>query len=125
MNTARPIAELIAHEQLRRRRVQWRMGRASAAPGVRRFGCRPPSTTVTHASPPEIRLLADRDVGAGAETRFFYVNLPATASLTRLVRFGHQRWPIEQQYQERAAELGPDRPFNARQKYWVQTIYFS
>ena len=57
---------------------------------------------------PEIWLLAERDVGLSRKTRFFYVNLPATASLAAVVGFAHQRWPIEQQYQELKSELGLD-----------------
>ena len=34
--------------------------------------------------------------------------MPATASLTALVRLAHQRWAIEQQYQELKDELGLD-----------------
>ena len=44
----------------------------------------------------------------GAEPRFYYVNLPPTASLTQIVRLAHQRWAIEQQYQELKTELGLD-----------------
>jgi hypothetical protein len=47
-------------------------------------------------------------VGRGAKTRFYYVNLPATASLAHIARFAHQRWAIEQQYQELKTELGLD-----------------
>jgi SRSO17 transposase len=36
------------------------------------------------------------------------VALPPTASLKALVRPGHQRWAIEQQYQELTTELGLD-----------------
>ena len=36
------------------------------------------------------------------------MNLPATASLTAVVRFAHHRWAIEQQYQELKTELGLD-----------------
>jgi Transposase DDE domain len=34
--------------------------------------------------------------------------VPATASLKQLVRLAHQRWAIEQQYQELKTELGLD-----------------
>ena len=58
--------------------------------------------------PPEIWLLAEREIGPRAKTRFYYVNLPATVSLVHLARFAHQRWAIEQQYQELKTELGLD-----------------
>jgi SRSO17 transposase len=40
--------------------------------------------------------------------QYYLVNLPATASLRTLVRLTHQRWAIEQQYQELKDELGFD-----------------
>src|SRR5262249_33371654 len=43
----------------------------------------------------------------------FLINLPVTASLNQLVRLAHQRWAIEQQYQELKTELGLDH-FEAR-----------
>ena len=58
--------------------------------------------------PPEIWLLAEREVGPRSKTRFYYVNLPAAASLAEIARLAHQRWPIEQQYQELKTELGLD-----------------
>ena len=92
------------------RRVHWRNRLARAAT--------PPTCTAIRVTPaldyrhprllPEIWLLAERDVGLSPKTRFFYVNLPATASLAAFVRFAHQRWPIEQQYQELKSELGLD-----------------
>lgn len=107
---ARPIAELIADENLRWRRVQWRNRRDAR---VRRAECAAMRVTpaLDHRQPrlsPEVWLLAEREGGAPHKTRFFYVNLPATASLAELVRFAHQRWPIEQQYQELKSELGLD-----------------
>lgn len=41
-------------------------------------------------------------------TKYHLVDLPATASLKALVRLAHQRWAIEQQYQELKGELGLD-----------------
>ena len=49
-----------------------------------------------------------KDVGDTPQTKYFFVHLPATASWTRLVRFAHQRWAIEQQYRELKTNLGLD-----------------
>ena len=105
--TARPITELIAGEDLRWRRVQWR-NRPDAR--VRSADCAAMRVTpaLDHRQPrlsPEIWLLAEREA-APTQNPFFYINLPATASLAELVRFAHQRWPIEQQDQELKSELG-------------------
>lgn len=57
---------------------------------------------------PEVWLLCERDLGPTARTKYYLVNLPATASLRALVRLAHQRWAIEQQYQELKDEIGLD-----------------
>jgi SRSO17 transposase len=57
---------------------------------------------------PEVWLLCEQDLGATPRTKYFFVNLPATASVKQLVRLAHQRWAIEQQYQELKTELGFD-----------------
>jgi SRSO17 transposase len=57
---------------------------------------------------PEVWLLCQRDLGETPETKYSLVNLPITASLKALVRLTHQRWAIEQQYQELKTELGLD-----------------
>ena len=57
---------------------------------------------------PEVWLLAERDRAATPRTEYYLVHLPATASLRALVRLTHQRWAIEQQYQELKDELGLD-----------------
>ena len=107
---ARPIAELIEAGGPRWQRVHWR-NRA----GGREWVAHCVAIRVTPAIdsrhprlPPEIWLLAERDVRPHARTKFYYVNLPATASLAHIARFAHQRWPIEQQYQELKTELGLD-----------------
>jgi SRSO17 transposase len=57
---------------------------------------------------PEVWLLCERDVGDTPRTKYSFVNLSPTASLRQLVRFAHQRWAIEQQYQDLKTELGLD-----------------
>jgi SRSO17 transposase len=57
---------------------------------------------------PEVWLLAERDLGATPRTKYYLVHLPATVSLPTIVRLAHQRWAIEQQYQELKDELGFD-----------------
>lgn len=57
---------------------------------------------------PEVWLLVERDLGTTPRTKYYFVNLPATASLRHVVRFAHHRWAIEQQYQELKTELGLD-----------------
>jgi SRSO17 transposase len=57
---------------------------------------------------PEVWLLAERDLGATPRTKYYLVHLPSTASLDDLARLAHQRWAIEQQYQELKDELGFD-----------------
>ena len=57
---------------------------------------------------PEVWLLCEQDLGATPRTKYFFVDLPASASMKQLVRLAHQRWAIEQQYQELKTELGFD-----------------
>lgn len=57
---------------------------------------------------PEVWLLCERDLGGDPRTKYYLVNLPPTASLRALVRLAHQRWAIEQQYQELKDEIGLD-----------------
>jgi SRSO17 transposase len=57
---------------------------------------------------PEVWLLCERELGGGDRDRYYLVHLPATASLRTLVQLAHQRWAIEQQYQELKDELGLD-----------------
>ena len=53
-------------------------------------------------------MLCERDRGATPRTKYYFVHLPATASLNQVVRVAHHRWAIEQQYQELKTELGLD-----------------
>jgi SRSO17 transposase len=57
---------------------------------------------------PAVWLLCERDLGPTPRTKYYLVNLPPTASLRALVRLAHQRWAIEQQYQELKDEIGLD-----------------
>jgi SRSO17 transposase len=57
---------------------------------------------------PEVWLLCEQDLGATPRTKYFFVDLPGRASMKQLVRLAHQRWAIEQQYQELKTELGFD-----------------
>jgi SRSO17 transposase len=57
---------------------------------------------------PEVWLLAQRPVHSRTVTRYFFVHLPATVALQKLVELTHQRWAIEQQYQQLKDELGLD-----------------
>ncbi|MEI6670383.1 MAG: IS701 family transposase [Acidobacteriota bacterium] len=91
------------------RTVSWRNG--THAPWRARFwACRvtPAHDWRTRRVAPAIWLLCQRDLGATPETKYYFVHLPATASLTALVRLSHQRWAIEQQYAELKDELGLD-----------------
>jgi SRSO17 transposase len=57
---------------------------------------------------PEIWLLVQRPLGSRRVAKYFFVHLPATTALKRLVWIAHQRWAIEQQYQDLKDELGLD-----------------
>jgi SRSO17 transposase len=57
---------------------------------------------------PEIWLLVQRPLGSRQVAKYFFVHLPATTALKRLVWIAHQRWAIEQQYQDLKDELGLD-----------------
>ena len=57
---------------------------------------------------PEVWLLCERDLGTTPRTKYHLVDRPATTSLKALVQLAHQRWAIEQQYQELKDELGLD-----------------
>jgi SRSO17 transposase len=106
----RPLAEAIVAAHARWRRIRWRN-----RPEARQWTVDCVAIRVTPAVDcrhrrltPEIWLLAERDVGETPRTKFYFVNLPATASLPQIVRLAHQRWAIEQQYQDLKTELGLD-----------------
>lgn len=93
---------------------QWRTIRWRNAPDARPWAARVAAVRVTPAHawrqrrlPPEVWLLAEQDVGT-TRTKYYLIDLPPTASLRTLVQLAHQRWAIEQQYQELKDELGLD-----------------
>ena len=57
---------------------------------------------------PEIWLLCERGLGPTGRRKHYFVSLPASASLRQIVRLAHQRWAIEQHYQDFKSELGLD-----------------
>jgi SRSO17 transposase len=90
------------------RTIRWRNGtqpRRRARFGAQRVT--PARGARTGHLAPEVWLLAERET-AGTRIKYYFVHLPATASLRRLVLLAHQRWAIEQQYQELKSELGLD-----------------
>jgi SRSO17 transposase len=107
---ARPLGEAIRATRGRWRRIHWRN-----RPEARRWTAECVAIRVTPAVDsrqrrlaPEIWLLAERDIGETPRTKFYFVNLPPTASLSQIVQLTHQRWAIEQQYQDLKTELGLD-----------------
>jgi len=108
--TAVTVTDLAATIPTRQwRLVRWRNG--TNAPWAARFA----AVRVTPAHDwrqrwlaPEVWLLCERDLGATPRTKYYLVNLPAPTALSAVVRLAHQRWAIEQQYQELKDELGLD-----------------
>jgi SRSO17 transposase len=91
------------------RRVTWRNG--TNRPWAARFAAlrvTPANEWRNRRLAPEVWLLCEQDLGRTPRIKYFFVHLPATASLQQLVRLAHQRWAIEQQYQELKTELGLD-----------------
>jgi SRSO17 transposase len=90
-------------------RVTWRNG--TNRPRAARFAAvrvTPANDWRNRRLAPEVWLLCEQDLGLTPRIKYYFVNLPATASLTQLARLAHQRWAIEQQYQELKTELGLD-----------------
>lgn len=103
------VAALVA-QQTSWRRISWRNRR-----DARQWTVEVTALRVTPARDwrrrrllPEVWLLCEREPGELPALKFYFVNLPDTASLRHLVRLAHQRWAIEQQYQELKTELGLD-----------------
>jgi SRSO17 transposase len=57
---------------------------------------------------PEVWLLLQRPIGSATVVKYFFIHLPATTALKRLVWVAHQRWAIAQQYEPLKDELGLD-----------------
>ena len=57
---------------------------------------------------PEVWLLCEEEAGRAERIKYYFVHLPPQTSLRALVALAHQRWAIEQQYQELKSELGLD-----------------
>lgn len=121
------VRDLAAQRSARAwRTVSWRNG-AQAPWRARFWACRvtPAHDWRTRRVAPEIWLLCQRDLSATPETKYYFVHLPATASLKALVRLAHQRWAIEQQYAELKDELGLDhfegRSFHGWHRHVVLT----
>lgn len=108
----RPVAVATVARQLPARAwrvIRWRNGDQPA----RRMRCA--ALRVTPAAgwrqntlAPEVWLLCERELGPKGRARYFLVHLPPTRSLRALVTLAHQRWAIEQQYQELKSDLGLD-----------------
>ena len=91
------------------RRVTWRNG--TNRPWAAHFAAlrvTPATDWRARRLAPEVWVLFERDLGATPRIKAYFVALPPTASLRALVHLAHQRWAIEQQYQERKDELGLD-----------------
>jgi SRSO17 transposase len=79
------------------RRVTWRNG--TNRPWAARFAAlrvTPANEWRNRRLAPEVWLLCEQDLGLTPRIKYFFVSLPATASLKQLVRLAHQRWAIEQ-----------------------------
>src|SRR5437667_6595344 len=109
---SRPEAVRAIAAQLSRRawhRVTWRNG--TNRPWAASFAAlrvTPATDWRARRLAPEVWLLFERDRGTTPRIKAYFVALPPTASLRALVHLAHQRWAIEQQYQELKDELGLD-----------------
>ena len=108
------------------RRVSWRNG--PNRPWAAHFAAlrvTPATDWRARRLAPEVWLLFERDLGTTPRIKSYFVALPPTASLRALVQLAHQRWAIEQQYQELKDELGLDhfegRSFPGWQRHVVLT----
>ena len=112
LNGLRPVAVRDVVAALPRtawRRVTWR-NRRQPQRSARFAALRvTPAHEWRHARvAPEVWMLCEEERGTKTRLKYYFVSLPETASLRALVRLAHQRWAIEQQYQELKSELGLD-----------------
>ena len=108
------------------RRIQWRNG--TNPPWEADFAALrvTPATDWRHRRlAPEVWLLCERGVGPTGRRRHYLVSLPTTASLKQLVRLAHQRWAIEQHYQDSKTELGLDHFEGRSYPGWQHHIVIS
>jgi SRSO17 transposase len=89
------------------RRVSWRNGTQPR----RRARFAAIRVTPAHewregALAPDVWLLCEEEAGRTGRIKYYFVHLPPRTSLRALVALAHQRWAIEQQYQELKSELG-------------------
>jgi SRSO17 transposase len=90
------------------RRVTWRNG--THEPRAARFAaCRvTPAHDWQRIVAPEVWLLCERSLDGTYDDKFFLIHLPPRTSRVHLVKLAHERWAIEQQYQQLKTELGLD-----------------
>lgn len=108
--TDRPLAVREVARRLPRSAWRWIRWRNGTQPSRRaRFA----ALRVTPATgwrvgrlAPEVWLLCERE--PDGDLKYYLVHLPPGTALRRLVSLAHQRWAIEQQYQELKSELGLD-----------------
>ena len=74
---------------------------------------------------PEVWLLCERGLGPTGRRKHYLVSLPTTATLKQIVRLAHQRWAIEQHYQDLKSELGLDHFEGRTYPGWQHHIVIS
>lgn len=90
------------------RRVSWRNG-THARRAARFAACRvTPAHDWQETLAPEVWLLCERSLDGSYDDKFFLIHLPPHTTVVRLVKLAHERWAIEQQYQQLKTELGLD-----------------
>ena len=105
-----PVSVRDLSQALPFRKVSWRQG--SRGWQSSRFAAVRIRTAHRHAhrAPPGESqwLLCEWRAGEKEPTKFWLSNLPATTSITKLVRLAKLRWRVERDYQEMKQEIGLD-----------------